>query len=68
MLNLVVLFTFSVLDIKHPFFLANFIQKMRIVPLSRNLVPTLIRICKFNGGVHFFLFYTEAPYLVNEGK
>ena len=63
-----VVLTFSVSDLKHLFW-ANLVQKIEIVGLSWNLVPRLIiEHAEFNGGVHFFCFILEAPFLVNEGK
>ena len=41
MQNSMVVFTFAVLDQKHPFF-SNLVQKIKIAGLSRNLVPGLI--------------------------
>ena len=52
---------FSVFEWKYPVW-ANLVQKTKIISLSWNLVPTLIRICRFNGNVHFFRFRPE--YLV----
>ena len=40
-----VVFTFSVLDQKDPFW-ANLVEKIKIVSLSQNLVPRPIRICR----------------------
>ena len=50
------LFTFSALDRKYPFW-ANLVQKIKIVSLSLNLVPKLIRICRIQWCCSFFLFY-----------
>ena len=45
---------FSVLDREYPFG-GNLVQKIKIVSLSRNLVPTLIqRYAKLNIDAHFF--------------
>ena len=44
MLNSIVMLTFSVLDQKYPFW-ANLIKKIKIISLSWNLVPRLIRTC-----------------------
>ena len=70
--NSVVMFTFSVFDLKYPS-LVNLVQKFKIVNLSGNLVPILIRICiiyldkleysEFNKEVHFFCFQPEILYL-----
>ena len=45
MMNSIVMFTFSVLDRKYPFW-PNLVQNIKIVSLSLNLVPRLIRICR----------------------
>ena len=44
MLNLMVIFTFSVMKWDYPFW-AKFVQKFKIVCLSWNLVTELIRMC-----------------------
>ena len=62
MQNSVVVFSFSVLDRKNPFW-ANLVQKIKIVSLSWNLVPRLIRILEFNGELHCFCFLLETPVL-----
>ena len=81
---------------KYPFW-ANFVQKIKILSLSSNLVPKLIRICRIqwcdahfycfcfsleipflgkfgpdkfeyaevDGGVHFFVFRSQIPFLGN---
>ena len=64
MQNSVVVFSFSVLDRKNPFW-ANLVQKIKIVSLSWNLVPRLIRILEFNGDLHFFFFYWKHPFWAN---
>ena len=46
---------FSVLDQKNSF-LANLVQKIKVVSISWNLVPKLIQIWQFNYNVHFFCF------------
>ena len=50
-------FSFSVLDWKHPFW-ANLFQKTKIVILSSDLVPRQIRIYKIQQWFSLFLFYT----------
>ena len=45
MQNSVMLFAFFVFDWKYPFW-ANLVQKVKIISLSWNLVPTLTGICK----------------------
>ena len=59
-------YDFSIFDRKFPFWV-NLVQKIKIVSLSRSLVPRLIRICsaEFNGAVHFFCFIPETPILYN---
>ena len=54
----VVQFTFSVFARKYPFS-ANFVWKIKIVILSWNLVPRLIRICRIQLWCSFFLFLTR---------
>ena len=56
MKNAMVLFTFSVLDRKHPFW-ANLVHKIKIVSLSCNVVPRLILICRIQWWCSVFLFY-----------
>ena len=46
---------FFCLDWKQPFW-ANVVQKIKIVSLSRNLVPKLIRICRIQWWYSLFLF------------
>ena len=53
-----VVFTLSVLDRKHPFWV-NLVQKIKIVSLIRSLIPRLIRICRILWWCSLFLFYTE---------
>ena len=45
MQNSMVMFILSVFDWKYPFW-ANLVQKVKIISLSWNLVPRVIRICK----------------------
>ena len=47
-------FSFSVLDWKHSFW-ANLVQIVKIISLSLNLVPRLIRICRIQWVFSFFL-------------
>ena len=47
MQNSMVVFTFSVLDRKHPFW-ANLVQKIKIVRLNLNLVPKLTNLSDCN--------------------
>ena len=49
------LFSFLVFEWKYPFW-ANLVQKIKIVTLSWNLVPTLIRTCRIQWWCSFFLF------------
>ena len=43
---------------KHPFW-TNFLQKIKAVSLSWNLVPRLIQICRIQSEWSLFLFYTR---------
>ena len=61
MLHWMVLFAFSVLDRKHPFW-ANLVQKIKIVSLGWNLVPRLIWICKIEWWCSLFLFLTGSTF------
>ena len=55
MLNSMVVFTFSVCEWKCLFW-ANFVQKVKIISLSWNLVPRLIRVCRIQWWYSLFLF------------
>ena len=55
--NSKVVFTFSVLNRKYTIW-ANLVQKIKIVSLSWNLVPRLIRIYNIQWWYHFFLFWS----------
>ena len=55
MQNSMVMFNFSILDWKNLFW-ANFVQKIKIVNLSGNLVPRLIRITRIQWQCSLFLF------------
>ena len=57
MLNLMMMFTLSILDQKHPF-CVNFVQKFKFVCLEWNLVHRLIQICGIWWRFLFFLFWT----------
>ena len=57
MQNSRMVFTFSALDLKYPFW-ENLVQTMEIVSLSWNLVPRLIRICIIHWCCSLFLFST----------
>ena len=74
------MFTFTVLDRKYLFwgqiffcfqsgipFWENLVQKVKIASLSWDLVPRLIWIEEFNGGVHFFCFVLEMLFLSKFG-
>ena len=56
--NSIVTFTFSVLDLKYTFW-TNLVQKVKVVSLSWNLVPTLIRTRRTRWWWSFFLFLTQ---------
>ena len=62
MQNSRVVFTFSVLDWKHPFW-ANLLQKIKIVTLSWNVVPRLIQICRIHWWCSYFPFYLGNSFL-----
>ena len=55
MQNSMVMFIFLVFAWKYPFW-ANLVQKIKIVTLSLNLVPTLIRTCRIQWWCSFFWF------------
>ena len=55
MLNSMMLFTFFVFDRKYPF-LANLVQKVKIMSWSWNLVARLIRICRIQWCCLFYFF------------
>ena len=57
-------FTFSVLDQKNPFW-ANLIKKIKIVSLSRNSVPKIIWKYGIQWWCHFFSFWQEIPFWAN---
>ena len=59
--------TFSVLERKHPFWV-NLVQKIKIVSLSWNLVPRLIRTCRIQWWCAFFGFRPETPFLGKFGS
>ena len=63
MQNSIVVFTFSVLHWKHPFW-ANLVHKIKIINLSWNLVPRLIWIYRIQWLYSLFLFFRlETPFL-----
>ena len=55
MQNSMVMFILSVFDWKYPFW-ANLVQKVKIISLSWNLVPRLIRVCRIQWWYSLFLF------------
>ena len=55
----VVIFTFSVLDRKHPVW-ANLVQKSKIFSLSWHLVSRLTRMCRIQWWCSLFLFWTGS--------
>ena len=55
MQNSIAVFTFFVFDQKCPFWI-NFVQKIKIISLSWNLVLTPIRICRIQWCCSLFLF------------
>ena len=58
MQNSMVMFILSVFEWKYPFW-ANLVQKVKILTLSWNLVPTLIRTCRIQWWYLFILFLIE---------
>ena len=58
MQNCVVVFTFSVLEGKYPFW-ANLVRKIKNFTLSWSLVPRLIRISRIQWWCSLFLFSTR---------
>ena len=62
MKNSMVMTTFSFFHSKYPFW-AKLVIKIKIVSLNKNLVLSLIWICKFSGNVHFFHFPLAIPFL-----
>ena len=56
MMNMIVMFTFSVLDWKHLFW-ANLVQKIKFICLRWNLVHRLIQIFGIRWSYLFFLFW-----------
>ena len=65
MQNSMVLFTFFYW--KHPSG-GNLVQKIKIVSLSSNLVPKVIRICRIQWYVHFLCFIPKTTFFVNEAQ
>ena len=60
-----VMYTFSVFDEKYPFW-GNFVQNVKIISLTGNFAPRLIRICQIQQWYSlFFPFRSEIPFLVN---
>ena len=62
MLNLIVMFKFSLLGWKYPF-RANLIQKGNIIWLRWNLVPRLVQICWIRWQCPFDVLWTENTLL-----
>ena len=58
-----VMFTSSVFDREYPFW-ANLVQKIKILSLSWNLIPTLTRICRIQWWC-FVFFSTRSTFLSN---
>ena len=58
MQNSIMLFTFFLLEWKYPFW-ANLVQKSKILILSWNSEPTLIRTCRVQWWCSFVLFFIE---------
>ena len=64
MQNSMALFTVSNLDRKHPF-LANLVQKIKLVSLSWNMVPSLILIRRIQWHCSLFLLQTGNTFWAN---
>ena len=64
MQNSMVMFSFFVIDQKYPFW-ANLVQKVKIVSLSWNFVPTLIWTCTIQWWCSFFVFDRKCPFWAN---
>ena len=62
MKNSMILLTFFVFDRKHSFW-ANLVQKIRIVSLRRNLILTLIQICRIQWWCSLFWLLTGNTFL-----
>ena len=56
------MFISSIFDQKYAFWV-NLVQKLEIVCLSWNLVPTLIQICKIQWWCSLFFFWPETSFL-----
>ena len=65
MQNSMVMFTFLVFDCEYTFW-ANLVQKVKIINLRGNLVPTLIGICRIQWWSSlFFVFDQTCPFWAN---
>ena len=64
MYNSMMVFTFSLLDRKHLFWV-NLVQKIKIVSLSWNLVPRPIWICRILWSCLLFLLHWKHPFCSN---
>ena len=62
MQNSIMLFPFLLFEWKYPFW-GNMVQKNKIVTLSWNLVPTIIRTCRIQWWWSFFLFLIRNTFL-----
>ena len=62
MQNSMVIFILFVLDWKYHFW-TNMVQKIKIVSLSWNLGPLLIRICRIQWQCFFICFRPKTPFL-----
>ena len=62
MQNSMMLLSFFVFEWKYPFS-TNLVQKIKIVTLSWNLVPTLIRTCRIQWWCSFFSFWSKIIFL-----
>ena len=62
MLNLMVLFTFSTLGRRYPFW-ANLVQQIIIFLIGWSFIPGLIKIVEFGDDVYFVCLGPEIPFL-----
>ena len=68
MQNSIMLFPFLLFEWKYPFW-GNMVQKNKIVTLSWNLVPTIIRTCRIQWWCSFFFcFWSEIPFWDKFGR
>ena len=66
MQNSMGMFILYIVDWKHPFW-TNLFQKIKMVS-AKIWYLDKFKYAEFDGGVHFFCFIPEIPFLVNEDK